>query len=78
MKNLIFCLFLTVSPFYFSTAQQAGDYGTAGNGNNWSVSSSWVIWSGGSWSGTTEFLPSSTKNVYIRNGHTMKVDVSAY
>lgn len=62
----------------FPPKPSVGDYGTAGNGD-YDVASTWVICANeGTWTDATAAskIPDSTKNVWIRSGHTINYKAS--
>ncbi len=67
MKKLIFCLLFILSPFYFATAQQDGDYGSVTSGA-WNSLSTWKQYKGTGWIDPT-VIPSELSTVYIQSGH---------
>jgi hypothetical protein len=79
MKNFLTFFFiatLVVAMTSFTSAQVSGDYGSTGNFVYNAAASNWVVCvTTGTWTGATTAtsLPSATKNVWIRNGHTVTV-----
>lgn len=60
-------------------AQTAGDYGSAGSGDWGLDGTNWLVFvSAADWSDATAAptLPSTTTNVWIRNGHTVNMEAS--
>ncbi|RCK71585.1 MAG: Lead, cadmium, zinc and mercury transporting ATPase [Ignavibacteriae bacterium] len=70
-------MMLIISSISFS--QAVGDYGSAGSGNWGTTGANWLVCvTPGTWDGATPApgAPDSTKNVWIRLGHTVLVETS--
>ena len=78
----LFFLFTAICLFGFNPnlrAQAVGDYGSATSGNWGDYSTTWVVCvTDGTWDGATAAtaLPTTTTNVWIRNGHTVTIAVT--
>ncbi len=76
--NLLFVILIVITSLSFTYAQAVGDYGSAGNGN-WGTAATWVVCqTAGTWADATaaSSAPTSTTNIWIRNGHTVTVEAS--
>lgn len=74
LKTVIILLTVTIS----ASAQEVGDYGSAGSAN-WNVAANWLVCvTPGTWDGaaTATAQPTSTVNVWIRSGHTITLEAS--
>src|ERR1039458_9580444 len=74
---IAFVLFLSAS---VSSAQVAGDYGSAGTGNWGTDGTNWLVFvSASNWSDATPApgAPLATTNVWIRAGHTVTMEASS-
>ncbi len=70
----IICL-LIFSHYTYAQTPTNGDYRSKGS-DGWEKPTSWQVRSGGSWVNAST-VPSSTSNVYIQNGHVMRVTFTA-
>lgn len=75
MKSLIITLILTACYFTQLKAQSAGDYRSQTSGN-WNTASNWQIYSTSSGWSTATSKPGSSRNVTIKEGHTITLDGS--
>lgn len=74
LKTVILVLTMTIS----ASAQEVGDYGSAGSAT-WATAANWLVCvTPGTWDGATTATaqPNSTVNVWVRSGHTITVDAS--